>query len=291
MIDYKRAAGLAEALAALADPAGGGCRILAGGTDIYPAEAARQAWLGPAPRPLLDISGIAALRGVAAGADEVRIGALATWSDIMAADLPPAFDALKAAARQVGGAQIQNRGTIGGNLCNASPAADGAPPLLALDAAVELTGPGGSRRLPLSAFVLGNRRTALAPGEIMTAVVVPAPAPDERSVFLKLGARSYLVISIASVAASIRLGPDGRIAAARIAVGACSAAPLRLPRLEAALVGRPPGEADAYVGPDDGLAPIGDVRASAAYRMAAAAALVRRAVRSFGAPAAAREAA
>jgi CO/xanthine dehydrogenase FAD-binding subunit len=283
MTEFVKAVRLEDALSAAAGSwrGRGGVRIIAGGTDVYPAEAARTAWMQPAGWGLLDISAISDLRGVAPTGEGWRIGALATWTDLIEAPLPPAFDALKAAARQVGGMQIQNRGTIGGNLCNASPAADGAPPLLALDAAVELQSERGLRRLPLAQFIKGNRETALARDELLTAVIVPQPHPDERSAFLKLGARSYLVISIASVAANIRLDGDGRIAAARIAVGACSAAPLRLHRLERALAGHAPDDAPATLAPDDGLSPIDDIRASAAYRRAAAETLVRRAVASF----------
>ncbi len=276
MASYAKAATLDAALAALCEaprPI-----ILAGGTDIYPVKAQEAAWFRSADAPILDIGAVAELRGVEADARQVRFGALATWSDIAAADLPCAFDALKTAARQVGGVQIQNRGTIGGNLCNASPAADGAPPLLALDAEVELRSARGARRLPLGAFALGNRRTAIAPDELLTAVVVPRPAEDERSAFVKLGARAYLVISIASVAANVRLDSEGRIAAARIAVGACSAAPVRLARVEREIIGLRPDHVSVKLGPDDGLSPIDDVRASAAYRMAAAGTAVARAI-------------
>jgi CO/xanthine dehydrogenase FAD-binding subunit len=280
---YVKAVRLADALAALAEPPGpqGGFQVIAGGTDVYPARTARIAWMRPADEPMLDISGLAELKGVAATGGAFRIGALTTWSDIMSAPLPPAFDGLKLAARQVGGAQIQNRGTIGGNLCNASPAADGVPPLLALDAEVELRGPGGLRCLPLARFVTGNRATGLAPGELLTAVIVPRPPDGERSAFLKLGARAYLVISIASVAVNLSLDRDGRIATARIAVGACSAAPVRLTRLEAALLGARPAEADVLLAAEDGLAPIDDVRGSATYRLASAETLLRRAVHGF----------
>jgi CO/xanthine dehydrogenase FAD-binding subunit len=282
MQEYAKAGSLDDALAMLETvPAGGGSwQVVAGGTDIYPIRTARAAWLQPAGGPLLDVSALAEMHGIAL-AGGYRIGALTTWSDILAAPLPPAFDGLKAAARQVGGVQIQNRGTIGGNLCNASPAADGVPPLLALDAEVELTSAIGVRRMALSEFIVGNRRTELTRGELLTAVIVPEPPAGDRSVFLKLGARAYLVISIASVAANLALDRDGRIAAARLAVGACSAAPLRLPRVEAALLGRRPAEAVIALTPEDGLAPIDDVRASAAYRLAAAGTLLRRAVASF----------
>jgi CO/xanthine dehydrogenase FAD-binding subunit len=282
MRTYVKAKHLEEALKMLDDgPAGGGdWQPIAGGTDVYPVQATRSAWLMPAEEQLLDISDLAELHGIAR-ADGYRIGALTTWSDIIEAALPPAFDGLKAAALQVGGQQIQNRGTIGGNLCNASPAADGAPPLLALDAQVELSSAAGVRRMALSDFIAGNRRTGLRRGELLTAVIVPEPPAGDSSVFLKLGARAYLVISIASVAANIALDRHGRIVSARLAVGACSAAPVRLPRVEAALLGRRPSEAAVALSAEDGLTPIDDVRASAAYRLAAAETLVRRAVAAF----------
>ncbi len=144
-------------------------------------------------------------------------------SDVLAADLPSCMDGLKAAAREVGAWQIQNAATVAGNLCNASPAADGVPPLLALNAAVTVQSATGSRTMPLQHFILGNRRTALAPGEMLTHIHVPAHDPRTRSVFLKLGARRYLVISIAMVSAVVLCARDGTIADLRVAVGACSA--------------------------------------------------------------------
>lgn len=281
---YERPETLDAALAALAE---GGRTVLAGGTDLYPATD-RPGLKGA----VLDVTGIAGLGGIARGPEGVRIGALARWSEIAAAaDLPPAFDALRAAAREVGSVQIQNAGTIGGNLCNASPAADGVPPLLALDAEVELASVRGVRRLPLGAFLTGVRRTARAADELVTAVHVPAAAVAGRSAFLKLGARRYLVISIAMVAARLVVA-EGRIAAAALAVGSCSPVAARLPSVEAALVGLPAERAAAAVG--DGAAaahisPIDDVRGDAAYRLRAAAELVRRAVAE--AAGAAREAA
>ncbi len=273
MGSYLRPTSLAEALAALS---AGQRVILAGGTDYYPAR------VGRVPDDdLLDITRIDALRGIAETEQGWRIGAAATWSDLLATPLPPLFDGLKAAAREVGGAQIQNAGTIVGNLCNASPAADGIPNLLALDASVELASAAGERRLPVGAFVLGNRRTARRMDEMVTAITVPRPRLASRSAFLKLGARRYLVISIVMVAAVAEFAPDGAIAAARVAVGACSAAAVRLPALEAALVGRRPDPAlvlPEHLAP---LAPIDDVRATAEYRRDAALTLVRRAVEAL----------
>ena len=181
--------------------------------------------------------------------------------------------------------QIQNAGTLGGNVCNASPAADGVPPLLVLDAVVELASLGGARRLPLADFIIGNRKTVLRPDELVTALLVPEPAPLARSRFLKLGARSYLVISIVMAAALVEAGEDGRVAAARVAVGACSAVARRLEALEAALVGQPlDGRLGAAVQPAHlaPLEPIDDVRGTAAYRRDAAVTLLRRLLGGLG---------
>lgn len=272
---YLRPGTLDEALEALRLP---GCRVLAGGTDVFPS-------LGEAPLagPVLDVTGLAALSGIEAGSDHVRIGARTTWSALARATLPPAFDTLKGAAREVGAVQVQNAGTVVGNLCTASPAADGVPPLLVLDAAVELAARGDAgvttRVVPLSAFICGYRQTTRRPDELVTAILVPTP-PDATSAFLKLGSRTSLVISIAMVAALVAV-EAGRVREARVAVGACSPVARRLPALEAALAGAParPGlgrlaEADHL----DGLDPIDDLRATAAYRRDAALTLVRRAL-------------
>jgi CO/xanthine dehydrogenase FAD-binding subunit len=267
---YARPTTLAEALALIA---GGGWRVLAGGTDLYPGAGTRLAG------PVLDLSDVAGLSGIAAG-DGLRIGGATSWAQIAAAELPPAADALRAAARVVGGRQVQVAGTIGGNLCNASPAADGVPPLLALGAGVELASARGLRRMPLADFLLGPRRTALTPGEVLAAVLIPPAGLRGRSAFVKLGARSHLVISIAMVAARLVV-EGGRIAEAAVAVGACSPVAARLPLVEAALVGAEPGSAADRVAAADvqaSLAPIDDVRATADYRRQAAVGLVRRAI-------------
>ncbi len=279
MGSYLRPTDLGDALRALGAP--GPRAILAGGTDFYPARVGRTI-----DEDILDITALP-LRGIEEHADHWRIGALATWSELIAAPLPPCFDALKAAAREVGGAQIQNAGTIAGNLCNASPAADGVPPLLAMDAAVELASAGGERRVPLAEFVTGNRRTARRADELVTAIRVPKPAPGTESAFLKLGARRYLVISIVMVAATIEPDERNQIARARIAVGACAAAAQRLRALESALNGLPIDSRLATVVCNEhlaqALAPIDDVRGSAAYRNDAALTLVRRALAELGA--------
>ena len=274
MADYLRPARLEEALRFL----GPARTVLAGGTDFYPARVGQAI-----DEDILDIGGIAGMRGISSTEDGWRLGATATWSELLAADLPPLFDGLKQAARDVGGRQIQNAGTLAGNLCNASPAADGVPPLLALDAEVELASLRGTRRLPLAAFIVGNRRTTLAPDELVVAIHIPKPACEAKSAFLKLGARRYLVISIAMVGATLEIDA-GRIVRARVAVGACSVVAQRLPALEAALAGAPlDADLAGRIAPAHlaALAPIDDIRGSAGYRRDVVLTLLRRLLDRF----------
>jgi CO/xanthine dehydrogenase FAD-binding subunit len=271
MESYLRPLSLSDALTALA--VRGPLVSLAGGTDFYPARVAE------APSDaVLDITGLPGLRRIERRADHWWIPCLATWTDVIEADLPPVFDGLRQAARQVGGVQIQNMGTLVGNVCNASPAADGIPCLLALEAEVELVSVRGTRCLKLEDFVLGPRQTARRPDELVLGLRLRCTDDAARSVFLKLGSRRYLVISIAMVAAVITRADDGCMTRARIAVGACAATARRLPALEAALIGT---RGDTVMILDEHLAPlspIDDVRASAAYRRHAVTALLRRAV-------------
>jgi CO/xanthine dehydrogenase FAD-binding subunit len=256
-------------------------RMLAGGTDFYPGQGGK-----PIRDNVLDLNGLGELQGIVREPDGIRIGARTTWTDIIRADLPPAFDGLKLAAREVGSVQIQNVGTVAGNLCNASPAADGVPPLLTLHARVEIASERSLRQLPLAEFILGNRRTDLRPGELLVAIRIPADACMGRSSFVKLGARRYLVISIAMASARLDID-DGQVVAAALAVGSCSEVARRLPGLEQALVGRPADTSLADVLADDhftALAPIDDVRASGVYRRDAARELVARVLRSAVGP-------
>jgi len=271
-LSYHSPTELALALDIAATPGG---KIVAGGTDVYPS--AKQ---GIHPDHYLDLTRVAELCGISQTSAGWRIGAATTWSQIIRADLPPAFDGLKQAAREVGSIQIQNAGTIAGNLCNASPAADGVPPLLTLDASVELASAArGTRVLPLSEFVQGVRQTALAADELVTAILVPPVPLDAGSCFEKLGSRKYLVISITMTAALVRCDDRGLITAARIAVGACSAVAQRLPALEAELIGQHIN--DIAVRPDHlaPLSPIDDVRGSGLFRLDVVAEQCLRAIR------------
>ncbi|MEX0339409.1 MAG: xanthine dehydrogenase family protein subunit M [Arenibacterium sp.] len=248
--------------------------IAAGCTDLFAATEAR-ALSGT----VLDVTRISEMQGISRNKDGWRIGGATTWSELIAADLPPAFDMLKAAAREVGSVQIQNSGTVAGNLCNASPAADGVPPLLALEAEVILTSAAGTRQMPLAAFLTGARQTVLKPGELLSAVHIPATAGAGQSWFLKLGARKYLVISIAMVALRIEV-VEGLIKDIALAIGACSPVALRLNALEARLQGQSITSAKAVLEKADlspWLHPIDDIRATAEYRRDAAKTLMLRA--------------
>ncbi|QKC93829.1 FAD binding domain-containing protein [Mesorhizobium sp. NZP2298] len=278
MIRYAKPTTVDEALALLGE---GAWRILAGGTDFYPAQGTK-----PFRDNVLDINGLTALSGIAETDDHFVIGARTTWTDIIRHPLPPAFDALKQAAREVGSPQIQNVASVAGNLCNASPAADGVPGLLVLDAEVELRSATVTRYLPLPDFILGNRQTALRAGEMVSAIRVPKPAATGTSAFVKLGARRYLVISIAMVAARL-IVENGTVTEAAIAVGSCSAVARRLAGVEAALLGLPVDHrlADAVQSASiTELLPIADVRGSAEYRLDAVREIVARAVLTAAGP-------
>ena len=270
---YFRPSSLQDALHVLADTR---ATILAGGTDVFPALGDR-----PLAGPVLDISGLEEIKSIRIEDRHIVLGARTTWSELIAASLPPGFDGLKAAAREIGSVQIQNQATIAGNLCNASPAADGVAALFALDAEVVLASRGGERTLRVADFILGNRKTARRPEELLVSIRVPRRLERAVSTFLKLGARRYLVISIVMVAANLVLEADGAIREALIGVGSCSPVAARLPELEQALIGRAarPGLGQ-MVKPEHlrHLSPIDDVRATAAYRRDAALILVRRAL-------------
>ena len=270
MGSYTRPTELGQALDALAASPR---TIVAGGTDYYPARVGK-----PLDDDVLDITALAELRAITDERSQMRIGAMVTWSDLIQATLPAWFDGLKQAAREVGGLQVQNAGTLCGNVCNASPAADGVPNLLALDARVELRSRERLRELPLSDFIAGSRKTRREPDELVTALLLPNPGQGARSTFLKLGARKYLVISIVMVAGVLLPGRNGKIADLRMAVGACSEVAQRLSLLEAELRGRPMTAALARPEHLAPLGPIGDIRGTADYRQDAALTLVRRAL-------------
>ncbi len=254
--------------------AGSSVPILAGGTDYFPALGEKAV-----PDQVLDITSVSELRGITQDHQGWHIGATTTWTDIINAELPAAFDGLKAAAKEVGSIQIQNAATIAGNLCNASPAADGVPPLLALNASVELASLNGRRRLPLAEFINGPRSTALAATELLVSIHIPTLSEDVRSGFFKLGSRKYLVISIAMASVTLAADKNGHLTDVRIVVGACSAVARRLDLLEKTLIGHSVhSDIMSLITPSliDELTPIDDVRGSGQYRKLVAHQIVMR---------------
>ena len=251
--------------------------LLSGGTDFYPALGDSQP-----SGSIMDVSQIDGLRDIQRlGDGSWSIGACVTWTDIIKADLPAAFDGLKLAAREVGSIQIQNRATLVGNICNASPAADGMPPLRTLNAVIEISSKAGKRKLPIEEFVQGNRKTVLQDDEIVSAIIIPEAAARGASSFVKLGTRKYLVISISMVASRLELNEENKILDAAISVGSCSLVAKRLAVLEADLVGQILTDGTHNMVSTEHmqeLSPIDDVRASGVYRMDASVELVRRAI-------------
>ncbi|MEM6986581.1 MAG: FAD binding domain-containing protein [Pseudomonadota bacterium] len=253
------------------------CCLAAGMTDLYPSGTLQSLTL-----PLLDISAVPSLRGILEEEHVWRLGATTRWAEIAHFDWPDGLCMLSEAAAQVGAVQVQNAATLAGNLCNASPAADGVPVLLALDASIDLASLNTSRQVPVGEFITGVRQTALARAEYLRAVSIPKPPDHAVSVFLKLGGRAYLVISIAMVAGSLSVDDQGRVSRVGLALGACTPVATRLSAVEAAIMGQPvnPALVDRVQQCDvqHAVRPIDDVRASADYRAKAAFQLVRDAV-------------
>ena len=233
---------------------------------------------------VIDLLGIPELRGIRevdGGLGGLEIGAATTFSEIRSsAAVRAAFPSLVDAASQVGGWQIQNRATLGGNMANASPAGDSLPVLLALDAVAVVAGPRGQREIPYSGFHTGYRKTALEPGEIIVRVRLPRLPEGSIQRFRKVGTREAQAISKVVVALVGRI-EDGRIAELRLAAGSVAAVPVRLRKAEEAVRGEAPGpEAAGLAGraAAEEVQPIDDVRSTAEYRSFALERVVRRMV-------------
>jgi xanthine dehydrogenase small subunit len=252
---------------------------LAGGTDLL---VLLNSGVEPGRR-FLDLWGLRALRGVRARRDGLEIGALTTFSDLLAdARVVRRYPALAAAAGQVGAWQIQNRGTLGGNIANASPAGDSLPVLMALEAVVRARSVRGEREVPFSRLFLGYRDLALEPDELIAAVRLPAPPPRARQFFRKVGTRRAQSISKVALAGLLRVGRDGRVDVARVALGSVAPVTLRACRVEHILLGGRPGArllAAARTALLDDIAPIDDIRSDREYRRRVAANLLEQFLR------------
>ncbi len=271
--DYHRPRSLAEALdIAAATP---GARFVAGGTDLMVQIHKRAA----APAALISLRHVAELGGIDNGA-RLRIGSSVTLTELQAEPAVAAgYPALIDSMRPFGSRQIRNMATLGGNLCNASPGADAAPPLLVYDAVVELRDRAGAREMALEEFFVGPGETALAPGEVMTAILLPPRAGDVRSVYLRK-ARVKMDVATVSVAALVEM-EEGSCVRARLAAGAVAPVPKRLRDTEGLLVGSPLDDATiarVSTAAADEISPITDVRSTADYRRHLTGVLLRRAL-------------
>ena len=264
---YRAPTSLAEAAEILR---AGNVTVLAGGTDLMPQTRAERLQFQPV---LMNVRRVPELQGIAEQGGAVRIGALVTITQLLESALVrQRLGILWQACDHFASDQIRNAATLGGNLCNASPAGDTLVPLLALDARVELAAkPNGTletRSMPLAQFLLGPGRTARAPGELVAAIEVPLPLPGFAGEFYKHGTRPGLDIAAISIAAGARR--DGAVLRdVRIAFGAVAPTPIRAPRTEAVLEGRAPDAATLEAAAQAALAevrPISDVRASDWYR-------------------------
>ncbi len=264
---------LAEAVDLLAaDPA---LVPVAGCTDLMVAEPEARADLPG----VIDVLELPELRGVRWVDGVLEIGAATSFATLRRTPaVIETFPALAAAAAVVGGWQIQNRATLGGNVANASPAGDSLPVLLALDAEVVAASAAGERVIPYRQFHVGYRRTALRPGELIARLRLPRPPAGSVQRFRKVGTREAQAISKVVVALLARV-EDGRVAELRLAAGSVAPVPVRLPTVEAEVAGRPAGaETAALAGRLAAAAvdPIDDVRSTARYRRFALERVVRR---------------
>lgn len=273
--EYVRPSTMDEASGLLASDEG--AVVLAGGTDVLVAALAGRMSVST----LVDVSSLPELKGVEDWGDCLWIGALTTMTKLCASDVVNrVLPGLGSAAAAMGCWQVRNRATIGGNLCNASPSAEMGPPLLVYEAAVDIDGVGGKRRLPISDFFKGPGETALAKGELVTGIRIPKPDAGLRVAYVRRALRRSMDIPLVNVAAGVQIG-DGVVVDARVALGAVAPVPFRVPVAEEILVGRPLTDSviqEAAEGACCPARPITDVRATAEYRLAMVEVLVRRAL-------------
>lgn len=273
---YERPRSVAEAVALLAAP---DARPLAGGSDLIPQlrEGRRQSGLVVDLKHIPDLTAIEHLPsgGWRIGA-ATPIGVLRKHAAFAAAN-----GALLDSADLIGSLQVQNRASLGGNLCNAAPSADGVPLLIALDAEAEIHGPSGTRRIPAASVPAGPGRTSLAPGELLVALILPPRAARSADRYLRFTPRREMDIAIAGSGVRIDLAADDTITIARIVLASVGPTPVRATAAEAALVGRKASTAaftDAGMRAAAEAKPISDTRGSADYRRDLVAVLTRRAL-------------
>jgi len=273
---YDRPETIADAVTAMA---AGEARALAGGTDLVPQlrEGRRQAGRVVDLKRIPELTAIAALPG-----GGISIGAAATATAVARhAGLVAAYPAVAQSAQLIGGVQIQNRASLGGNICNAAPSADAVPALICHEARAAIAGRSGRRELAVEAMFRGPGRPALEPGEILVSILLPPPQPRSAATYLRFTPRREMDIAIAGAGTWIRLDAAGTIAAARIVLASVAPTPIRAPSAEQKLIGEKPTralleEAGRLAAGD--AQPISDTRGSADYRRSLVAVLTARAL-------------
>jgi len=276
---YVKPASLGEALDLLQDKEKGRVQVYAGGTDVIPRLKAR---LIPPPEFLLDLKGIPELDYIAYDKDKgLRIGALATIAAVMNhAAVQGSFGILAQGAHSIASTQIQNRGTIAGNICNAIPSADSVPALFCLGAKLICVSSRGERSIGIEDFFTGLRQTVLGPGELLKEIQIPDMPAGGRGVYIKLGTRSRMDLAVVGVGVVVAVS-DGLFRDVRIGLGSAAPKPIRAPRAEAALRGQKVGEqaiAEAGRIAAEESSPRSSHRASAEYRRLMVEVLVKRAL-------------
>jgi carbon-monoxide dehydrogenase medium subunit len=274
-INYEAPITLAQAVSIL-KAHGENARPFCGGTDII-----IQLRAGVRrTEHLVDVKKIKELQTLSFDAKKgLRLGAAVPCIEISESDVMRRhYPGLTEAAHLIGSLQIQNRASVGGNLCNGSPAADTTPALIALGARARVVGPNGEREVPVEAFVVSPGRTVLKPGELLVELLVPAPAPHSSDAYLRFIPRNEMDIAVVGVGASLTLDGD-KVKAARIALGAVGPTPILASKAAGAITGKKLDAASleaAGHAASDACSPIDDMRGTAEFRLHIAAVLTRR---------------
>jgi len=256
---------------------GAAARVIAGGTDLI----LRMRDKVLSPSLLIDLRRLS-LDGIARTDEGLSLGAYVSLSQVLeSADIEKYFPALPAACREFAGPPIRNRATLGGNIVNASPAADLVPPLIAYDANIVLSSTGGERVLPLVEFFVGPGQSVIEPSEILTEIRLPLMSTPSAAIFIKLGQRRSMAISQVNVTTRLTVGESGLPVEARIVLGSVAPLPMRAMSAEGMLLGKELSDellSEAAIKAREEVTPISDVRASESYRLQMTEVLVRRAL-------------
>ena len=257
---------------------GSAARILAGGTDLL----VKMKQGVEKPSYVIDLKGIPKLDQLTYENGTLRIGALVNLSTLeKSALVREKFATISEAVGSIGSLQVRNRGTVGGNICNASPAADSPAALIAMGAKAKIYSPENPRIVPLESFFTGVGKTVLQPGEFLTEIEVPEPVPRSGSAFIKHGVRNAMEIALINVGASVVLNGEGVCTDARIVLGSVAPTHIRARKAEASLVGKKIDDSlieKAAEMAREEISPISDIRASADYRREVTKVLVKRAL-------------